>query len=114
MHVLNRQAIERLYLLFPGSFTSIPGGAGVAIKRNELDEQKLWELYLSCSPEKLNLSDRGYVSGLHPMELWLASYLQAHPNATWQQVLDASGDVRHSQVGGQPGRLGSLPSAGWP
>ena len=26
----------------------------------------------------------------------------------------ASGDVRHPQVGGQPSRLGALPSAGWP
>jgi membrane peptidoglycan carboxypeptidase len=64
------------------------------LPRYDLDEQKLWELYLSCSPEKLNLSDRGYVSGLHPLELWLASYLQHHPDATWQQVQDASADVR--------------------
>ena len=64
------------------------------LPRGDLDEQKLWELYLSCSPEKLNLSDRGYVSGLHPLELWLASYLQAHPNATWQQVQDASAEMR--------------------
>ena len=67
---------------------------GRTLSTEELDEQKLWELYLSCSPEKLNLSDRGYVSGLHPLELWLASYLQEHPNATWQQVQDASAEVR--------------------
>ncbi len=64
------------------------------LQRDELDEQKVWELYLSSSPEKLSLVDRGYVSGLHPLELWLASYLQEHPNASFQQALDASAQIR--------------------
>ena len=64
------------------------------LQHYDLDEQKLWELFLSCSPEKLSLADRGYVSGLHPLELWLASYLQEHPNASFQQALDASAPVR--------------------
>jgi membrane peptidoglycan carboxypeptidase len=59
-----------------------------------LTEQELWDNYLSYSPERMSLADRGYVSGVHPLELWLVRYLQEHPGASWKQVLDASTDVR--------------------
>ncbi|MBV8776420.1 MAG: glycosyl transferase family 51, partial [Alphaproteobacteria bacterium] len=32
--------------------------------------------------------------GIHPLELWLASYLEEHPNASWDDVVDASAEVR--------------------
>ena len=51
-------------------------------------------LYLSYSPDRMSLSDRGYVAGVHPMELWLVRYLQDHPGASWDEVLDASATVR--------------------
>jgi membrane peptidoglycan carboxypeptidase len=88
--------IATVYLsLYPDArLTQFKAFMQAHLPRGELDEQKLWELYLSCSPEKLNLRDRGYVSGHHPLELWLASYLQKHPEATWQKVLDASADAR--------------------
>ncbi len=62
---------------------------GVALTQTEL-----WDLFLTYSPERLNLADRGYVSGIHPLELWLVNYLQEHPGASWDQVLADSAQVR--------------------
>ncbi|HEU0217074.1 MAG TPA: transglycosylase domain-containing protein [Stellaceae bacterium] len=60
----------------------------------ELSEDEMWHDYTTYSSYRLSLKDRGYVAGIHPLELWLATYLQAHPDASWKEVLDASGDVR--------------------
>jgi membrane peptidoglycan carboxypeptidase len=59
-----------------------------------LSQDQLWELYSTLSPEKMSLADRGYVAGLHPLELWLVTYLRDHPGASWNEVIDASADVR--------------------
>src|SRR5436190_5389656 len=59
-----------------------------------LTQDQLWELYSSISPEKMSLADRGYVAGMHPLELWLVNYLRQHPGASWNEVIDASADVR--------------------
>ena len=60
------------------------------LPQEDLSEKELWDLYLTYSPERLNLADRGYVAGVHPLELWLAQYLQQHPGAPWSEILEAS------------------------
>ena len=59
-----------------------------------ITEPELWDLFLTYSPRRLNLADRGYVSGVHPLELWLVRYLQQHPGASWDAVLAASAQER--------------------
>jgi membrane peptidoglycan carboxypeptidase len=59
-----------------------------------LTDKELWHLYLTDSPHRLNLSDRGYVAGVHPLELWLVHYLDRHPGASWKQIVEASAQVR--------------------
>src|SRR5207248_2882645 len=59
-----------------------------------LTQDQLWDLYLSLSPEKLSLADRGYVAGIHPLELWLVNYLREHPGAPWTEVIEASAEAR--------------------
>lgn len=59
-----------------------------------LTPDDLWHAYITDTPYRLSLKDRGYVAGVHPLELWLAGYFQNHPDATWDQVVDASADVR--------------------
>ncbi len=59
-----------------------------------ITEDDLWDLYLNYSPERLNLADRGYVSGIHPLELWLVRYLEQHPGASWDDVVRDSAQVR--------------------
>ena len=64
------------------------------LPQTRFTEEQLWDLYLGYSPDRMSLSDRGYVAGVHPMELWLVRYLQDHPGASWEEVLDASASVR--------------------
>lgn len=42
----------------------------------------------------LSLADRGYVAGVHPLELWLVGFLQRYPGASLREVLDASRNER--------------------
>jgi membrane peptidoglycan carboxypeptidase len=44
--------------------------------------------------EGLSLNDRGYLAGVHPLELWVVGYLRRHPGATLREVLNASRDER--------------------
>jgi membrane peptidoglycan carboxypeptidase len=59
-----------------------------------LPEQKIPALYEKYAIDKFNLSDRGYLAHVHPLELWLLSYLAEHPDATFSQVARASANER--------------------
>jgi len=39
---------------------------------------------------RYSLADWGYLAGIHPLELWLAGYLDAHPQAQWSEVREHS------------------------
>ena len=69
------------------------------LPQTQFTEAQLWDLYLTYSPDRMSLSDRGYVAGVHPMELWLVRYLQDHPGASWDDVMDASAEVRQEAYG---------------
>ncbi|WP_394779769.1 transglycosylase domain-containing protein [Undibacterium sp.] len=56
----------------------------------ELGDGKLDKMYVQYSPQQMSLADRGYVARVHPLELWLISYLRTHPDATQAQVMQAS------------------------
>lgn len=64
------------------------------LPREALTQEDLWHAYVTDTPYHLSLKDRGYVAGIHPLELWMASYFQDHPDATWDQAVAASADVR--------------------
>jgi membrane peptidoglycan carboxypeptidase len=57
-------------------------------------ERALTALYSKNAPGRFNLADRGYLARVHPLELWLVSYLQQHPRATLGEVMSASADER--------------------
>lgn len=59
-----------------------------------LDEGEVLELYDKYGRDKFSLNDRGYLSRIHPLELWLLDYLNLHPEATLDQALADSKDVR--------------------
>jgi membrane peptidoglycan carboxypeptidase len=52
------------------------------------------KLYAAFAPGAFNLSDRGYLARIHPLELWLLAYLEQHPQATLSQALAASAAER--------------------
>ena len=44
--------------------------------------------------EDFNWQDRGYVARVHPLEVWLVSYLYQNPDATRNEWIKAGADVR--------------------
>jgi membrane peptidoglycan carboxypeptidase len=89
-------------------FRSLRPRAGVEDLRSFLKQQigkhlvlkqPLQKLYDAYGVDKFSLIDRGYLSRVHPLELWLASYLDAHPQASRRQVLTASTQLRQDVYG---------------
>ncbi|HAX91160.1 MAG TPA: glycosyl transferase family 51, partial [Rhodospirillaceae bacterium] len=58
------------------------------------DEQRLRKLYDEYPVDRYNLADRGYITGVNPMELWLVAYKLANPNASRNAILAVSKPVR--------------------
>ncbi|MBF0225293.1 MAG: transglycosylase domain-containing protein [Desulfobacterales bacterium] len=50
-------------------------------------QHKLFEQYDS---KKWSLSERGYLAGIHPLELWLVHYLINHPESNFNLIKEAS------------------------
>jgi membrane peptidoglycan carboxypeptidase len=51
---------------------------------------KVAALYAKYAPDRFSLNDRGYLAGVHPLELWLVAYLQTHPGASRAEIFQAS------------------------
>jgi membrane peptidoglycan carboxypeptidase len=60
----------------------------------QIDDDMSWDLYRGASPDRVSLHDRGYLAGVHPLELWLVRYLQDRPNATLSEATAASAEAR--------------------
>ncbi|MEW5770980.1 MAG: transglycosylase domain-containing protein [Pseudomonadota bacterium] len=58
------------------------------------DESDFKYLYETYGPDKFNLSDRGYIAQVHPLELWLVAHLRGHPGAGWDEIVKASREER--------------------
>ncbi|WP_150295028.1 penicillin-binding transpeptidase domain-containing protein [Sphingobium estronivorans] len=58
------------------------------------DDEGMRDLYETYAPDRLDLADRSYIADIHPLELWLAGYLYAHPGASWRDIVAAGADVR--------------------
>jgi membrane peptidoglycan carboxypeptidase len=79
-------------------FRSVNPNAGVAELQEflrtrvttPLDEKDVQALYKKYAVGKFSLMDRGYIAGVHPLELWMVSYMQSHPKATWNEYTAAS------------------------
>lgn len=58
--------------------------------------QDLYRLYDRYSVDNFDLQDQGYITKIHPLELWLVGYLIQHPEATQEKVISASADQRQA------------------
>ena len=57
----------------------------------DMDPDRIPKMYEMYDPRNMSLADRGYVAqSVHPLELWLVSYLRTHPKAGWTEVTNAS------------------------
>lgn len=59
-----------------------------------LSEETLAAMYKTHALDAYNLADRGYVTQIHPLELWLVSYLRQHPRADLTELAKASTQQR--------------------
>ena len=57
---------------------------------NEVPPERIAKMYEQYAPANMSLADRGYLSSLHPLELWVVGYLRTHPGAGWTEVAGAS------------------------
>lgn len=69
---------------------------GRYLRDDQPDAEEVSALYQRFAPAEMSLADRGYVAGVHPLELWLVGYLRGHPDATLQQALEASSAERQA------------------
>lgn len=58
------------------------------------DASRLPHLYAEYPPDRYNLADRGYITGINPLELWLVGYLIANPKASRSTILTVSKPIR--------------------
>lgn len=72
-----------------GEFMQRHLGSGKA-----LDEKVLQTLYAKYGPDRWSLADRGYLAGLHPLELWVVGHLRRHPDASLSEVIEQSREQR--------------------
>ncbi len=64
------------------------------LPESELRLQTLQTLYDKFGVDQYSLTDRGYLIDVHPLELWLVSYLYKTPGATLSQIIAASREQR--------------------
>jgi len=69
------------------------------LPRDSVSDDDLWDLYREYDVERFSLEDRGYLPGIHPLELWFVTYLRDHPRASRAEVTKASEEVRQEVYG---------------
>ena len=65
-----------------------------ALPGASLDDALIERLYRNYGPGNYSLMDRGYLAKVHPLELWLVTYLQQYPEAKFDAVTTASAQER--------------------
>jgi membrane peptidoglycan carboxypeptidase len=65
-----------------------------ALPGASLNEALIERLYRSYGPDSYSLMDLGYLAKVHPLELWLVSYLQQYPEANFEACATASAQER--------------------
>lgn len=94
-----RSTPERLAVIFrslepDGSIESFSQFLKQHVAPSSLADKIIASLYNRHAPGRYTLADRGYLARVHPLELWVASYLRQHPGATLSQVVNASARER--------------------
>jgi membrane peptidoglycan carboxypeptidase len=79
-----------VFALRTALMTELPEAAA-----RRLSEKQVNGLFEGYQPDALSYSDRGWLTGIHPIELWLVGYLNSHPEASRSDVVAASQAVQH-------------------
>ena len=59
-----------------------------------LVSENIDNLFYKYTPDNFDLQDQGYITKVHPLELWMVRYLSEHPTATRDEVIAASAEQR--------------------
>lgn len=102
----------------PGaSWEELQGVLRAARPEIELSRDAVQDLFARADPAPHTLADLGYLSSVHPLELWVAGYLMEHPDAPRAELMTASVGARQdvyrwlfqtSRQGAQDRRIRSL------
>jgi membrane peptidoglycan carboxypeptidase len=60
------------------------------LRHASLSDDALDDLHAASDPTRFALNDFGYLSGIHPLELWVARHLIEHPHASQEETVAAS------------------------
>lgn len=66
------------------------------LSKREQSDDALRKLYEKYAVDKFSLPDRGYLAGVHPLELWLVGFMRHNQNATLTQAVVASRNERQA------------------
>lgn len=58
------------------------------------DASEIQRLYQHYHPDRFDLNDQGFITKVHPLELWLLRFLQDHPDATRADLRTHSAEAR--------------------
>jgi membrane peptidoglycan carboxypeptidase len=80
------------------AWTPNPNAASLAVWLNRwfgpTREDEVFRMMRAYGNPKLNLSDYGYLTSRHPLELWVAGELIRNPEMTWEEAVERSGEAR--------------------
>lgn len=69
------------------------------VRKGSVDDKTLKRLYDTYNVERYSLSDRAYIARIHPLKIWVATYLQSNPKAAREEVMNESADEREESYG---------------
>jgi membrane peptidoglycan carboxypeptidase len=83
--------------VYPNADTNaLSGYLNAHLTATDLNAEDIEQLHQKYSPENFDLQDQGYITKVHPLELWLVGYLVQHPGATRSEVIAASAEQRQN------------------
>lgn len=81
------------------SFQAFKGFLQGRVSEEKSPEKELARYYDKYTPDAYHLADQGFITRIHPLELWTAAYLRRHPDALLAEVIKASENERQEVYG---------------
>lgn len=92
--VLRRMAMVYRYVHPRSDLAAFKSFLQEHVPSSEFAAATVRSLYDKYGPERFALPDIGYISHVHPLELWLVAYLQEQENPDFSKVIQASEEAR--------------------
>ncbi len=89
-----RLAAAFLYLTPQASMDDFEAFINKYLPGSRLTDKYIKTLYTRYAPGSFSLADVGYIAHVHPLELWLVSFLQSNSKAGIDEAIKQSTDIR--------------------